>query len=97
MEFQTLPLHDATLISINYEWQLKSVSIVGERYNSSIQKISPFKILFTNVTLLSIPHSEEWGDSASILELATLNASGYQIQMQSGDLITIQAGNFSFE
>jgi hypothetical protein len=97
LEFENLPLHDASVLSINYEWETKLVSIVGERYNSSIQKTSIFKILFANVKLLSIPHTEEWGSSNSILETVKLNSSEYQIQMQSGDLIDIKAESFSFE
>src|SRR6187431_278131 len=89
LDFENLPLHDACITSINYEWKAKLVSIVGERYNSSIQQISIFKILFTSASLLNIPHSDDWGSSDSILETVALNTSEYHIQMQSGDLITI--------
>lgn len=97
MEFEKLPLHDATIILISYEWSAKAVSVVGNLYNPATQKISIFKILFTNASLINIPHAEEWGSSDSVLETVVLDASKYQIQMQSGDLITIMAESFSFE
>lgn len=97
MEFEKLPLHDARVISINYEWETRSVSIVGERYDLLIQKKSVFKILFAKVKLLNIPHLEEWGSSNSILETVKLNQSEYRIQMQSVDSIAIKAERFSFE
>ena len=97
MEFEKLPLHDASITSICYEWESKSVFIVGKRYDSSIKQISVFTIQFTNAKLLVIPHAEEWGGSNSILETTKMTATEFQIQMQSGDLIMIAAKSFSFE
>ena len=97
MEFENLRLHDATVTSIDYKWEDKSVSVVGERYDFISKKVLEFRILFTSVKLLTIPHAEDWGPSNSILETTKLNEAEYQIQMQSGDLIVINAESFAFD
>jgi hypothetical protein len=97
LEFEKLPLHDASVLSISYDWEGKLVSVFGKRSDYATKKSSPFKILFSNVKLLSIPRMEEWGPSDCILETAQLSISEFQIQMQSGDLIVVNAESFSFE
>lgn len=90
-------MHDASVLSINYDRESKLVSVFGKRHDCIAKKMSPFEILFSNASLLSIPHVEEWGPSDSILETVRLSILEFQIQMQSGDLIVINAERFNFE
>jgi hypothetical protein len=87
-EFDSLMLHDATLIDINFNW-LKSVTTVKFKKHDGI-----YSIQFSSCTNLSIPHECSWGESNSINSFSNKGCV-YKIEMQSGDLIVINASGFS--
>ena len=97
VEFEKLSLHDATVSTISYQWEAGLVAIIGTRYNSVTHAAVKYTLFFYGVRFLSIPHSAEWGESNSILDLSRVNNSEFRIQMQSGDLVAITAERFSLE
>jgi len=96
MNFENLQLHDATITSLSYLWEAKALSIVGQHFSREKGEAVEFTLMFNSVTGVSIPHCEEWGPSSCI------NVTGFKvplthyIEMQSGDVITIEATGFKF-
>jgi hypothetical protein len=85
-------LHDWTLVSISYDWETSGAVFHlqgpdGER-----------ELVALKATNLSVPHSAPWGSSVSInqIEGSTVDESGnltVKIEMQSGDVISLQAAS----
>lgn len=87
-------MHDWTLTTILYEWESAkaTLSFRGPRRQSAV-------IVAGDVSDLEIPHANQWGPSVSVNEVhgpATVGKRRrLEIEMQSGDVITITAGSFS--
>ncbi|MBH0002411.1 MULTISPECIES: hypothetical protein [unclassified Pseudoalteromonas] len=96
MKFEDLPLHDATITSISYLWEVKALSVNGNFFSKEQSKIIEFTLSFNLVTGLSIPHNEEWGPSSSINGTGFKAPLEYYIEMQSGDVVTVEAVDFNF-
>jgi hypothetical protein len=87
-------MHDWTLIDICYLWE-KSECILKLKNQSSVTAI----IKATDVTELHIPHASDWGPSVSVNTVTGpvkfKDAFRLQIEMQSGDLITLIANEIN--
>ncbi|WP_339067800.1 hypothetical protein [Teredinibacter turnerae] len=96
MKFEDLNLHDATINSVSYLWEGKTLTVQGEYF--SVEKGEPigFALSFHGVTCVSLPHQEEWGASASINGTKFSAPTTYSIEIQSGDVITIEAAGYKF-
>ena len=94
MEFESLPLHDASLNKIQYDWEIHQLNINGILCSKSHSK---FKLIFESVSFVGIPHKYEWGESKSINELTTNGKGVFNINMQSGDIISVKAKKYSYE
>jgi len=95
-DFADLPLHDAVLRNIEVEWEAKQCRLVITMARKASASTDLCTIEFEGVSRLSIPHDEPWGPSSSINTLSA-TPSAYQVEMQSGDIIEIQASKFSFK
>lgn len=86
--FNNGTLHDALLHFINTDWPSHqceaSITLVGGR------KIT---IAWRNVADIFVPHSTPWGESKYINKVY-IEGDTHKIEMQSGDVITIQAKEF---
>lgn len=88
-------MHDWSLISIVFDWVSGTANLsfrYGEGHNTVLSA--------TNVAELLIPKREEWGTSVSVNEVQGphLLANGnyhLSIEMQSGDVIQIEARSFT--
>jgi len=88
VNFDSLMLHDATILNIDFKW---SNSLVVINVKSHAKNIS---LEFTGCTNISVPHENPWGKSSSIN--STKYEDGlFKIEMQSGDVIAITANSFS--
>ncbi len=96
MKFEDLQLHDATIISISYLWEVRVLSVIGECFSEEKGKSVEFTLCFNSVTSVSFPHSEEWGPSSSINGTKFKAPLEHHIEMQSGDVITVEAISFKF-
>lgn len=91
MTFAELPLHDATLDGIYFAWaegrctlELATVEL-GERV-----------LVFSGVTEVQIPKEQPWGPSVSINAVREPSPNRFEIELQSGDVLQVQAGGWAF-
>lgn len=96
MNFNDLPLHDASLFSINYDWENKTASITGSFYNRINGETQKFTLEFAETSSIVIPHKEDWGASSQINKVVLTQRTEFIIAMQSGDKISITAKEFRF-
>jgi hypothetical protein len=79
-------LHDATLVDVHFEWAQGACTMTVRR--SVLQNCF---LKFTGVSQLSLPRARPWGPSQSINAAYMRNTGQYEIEMQSGDRIHIDA------
>jgi hypothetical protein len=89
--FSTLPLHDATLQSFHFKWadgrcvfELNTVD-VGMR-----------ELVFSGVINLHVPRSMPWGPSVSVNSIRQVGLDVFEIELQSGDILKVQASGWQF-
>lgn len=81
-------LHDATLVAVHLVWA-DGTCIMTVRQSL----LSDCTLTFTGVSNLILPRTQPWGPSQSINSASQRNKGQYEIEMQSGDLIKIDASN----
>ncbi|MPW30750.1 hypothetical protein F9L16_17330 [Agarivorans sp. B2Z047] len=96
MEFEQLPLHDAQLSDVCVCWKSHSVRITLSCFVNFSLPASPCELSFSSVTSVDIPMKFPWGESNSVNN-SWLEGCSYHIEMQSGDVLKIDAGEYSFE
>ena len=88
-------MHDWILVKIEYDWKSRECELLLKDCNSDLQKVTAI-----NVSQIHIPHLESWGPSNSINRVLGPNQNNgaklVEIEMQSGDIITIEASQFNF-
>jgi hypothetical protein len=77
-------VHDATLVSVSFDWELARVTLEIRTYESMVN------IVAERATMLLAPRQEAWGPSVHINKVdAPSDVDGGQkrlhIEMQSGD------------
>jgi hypothetical protein len=91
MTFDSLPLHDALLADIYINWEAArcdlSFSPVG---------LSSHHLVFEGFTSIELPRHESWGRSSSVNSLAQPEEGAFEIELQSGDTIRIEASHWAF-
>ena len=91
MTFTSLPLHDALLAFVYISWEAARCDLrlcpVG---------LSDHLLVFEGFTHLEFPRRESWGPSSSINTLAQPHEGAFGIELQSGDVIRIEAPHWSF-
>ncbi|ODC03844.1 hypothetical protein BFW38_10105 [Terasakiispira papahanaumokuakeensis] len=95
LSFESLPLHDAILKRIFFDWPKAEVKISLSAFITKGQRAIPCVLSFESVTALECPRCNEWGLSNSILD-TELTGNEFSIQMQSGDLIKVKAASYVF-
>lgn len=88
-------LHDATLVSITFDWAVGSC--VAEFAGSPFGPKGPFRLRWSNVTHMHIPRTQGWGPSVSVLEASEPSPGNFELQLQSGDMITLRADGVALE
>lgn len=87
-------MHDWTLINIDYNWAGKVCLLSFRDSSSELKEVKAIGVLNVN-----IPHVEEWGSSSSVNEVSGPEQKGnvqyMDIQMQSGDVIHIEASEIT--
>jgi hypothetical protein len=79
-------LHDATLVDVHFEWAEGKCTMTLRH-----SELSNCRLTFTGVSKLILPRAQPWGPSQSINAAYMRNTGQYEIEMQSGDLIQIDA------
>jgi hypothetical protein len=88
-------LHDATLLTIQFDW-VSGACVASFRGAPDIPGC-PFRLRWTNVSDLHAPRALAWGPSVSVLSAVESPMGCYALHLQSGDVITIQAGSVALE
>jgi len=91
-----IDLHDATLVSIEVDWATKTTIATFRMHPSRI-----VHLVASDARCVLVPHDEPWGPSASVNEVRQIGkATGggeIEIEMQSGDVIRINAEGFAWK
>lgn len=94
-DISTLDLHDATLRRIDLDWERGlcelHLSVWSDEAGTSVARV----LSFHKTTNIHIPRQDPWGPSVSI-NLASQSNTDFQIEMQSGDVISISAEAFVY-
>lgn len=96
MSFESLPLHDALIEKIIFDFESSTLTIELFVFLNTSTTASQHRITFKDVNDFRCPRKNEWGPSNSVLETKFSN-NEYMIQMQSGDTIIVQASSYEFE
>jgi hypothetical protein len=81
-----IDLHDATLLAIRVSWA--DGTCVAEIAHS---KMGTCTLMFSGLSHLILPRKHDWGCSVSINSFSRPGNGQYEIEMQSGDVIKIEA------
>jgi hypothetical protein len=81
-----IDFHDATLIAVSITWD--DGTCVLELQHRTLGKCV---LTFSAVSNVTLPRVHSWGRSVSINSFSVPGNGKYEIEMQSGDLIRIEA------
>lgn len=81
-------LHDATLLTIRFDWATRTCHF---DFSGAPRLSEPFTIMCKGVTGLVIPAAWPWGRSVSVLEARDTGSGRYEFEMQTGDTIAVVA------
>jgi hypothetical protein len=84
-------LHDATLIAMRLSWD--DGTCVADIGHGTLGRCV---LTFSAVSHLTLPRKQDWGRSVSINSFSAPTSGQYEIEMQSGDLIKIEATGVMF-
>lgn len=93
-------LHDATLFGFSLEWKTGVVEFYIGDYDDNKKKSVERTIVCINSIVINCPRLYEWGESCFIYSIELdigQNTKTIKIQMQSGDLISVQAEEIYFD
>lgn len=85
---ETLELHDATLVAVHLSWADGTCIMTLKD-----SKLSDCTLTFFGVSNLVLPHANPWGPSCFINSACQRSKGKYEIEMQSGDVFTIEAND----
>ena len=88
--FSDLNLHDATLINIEFDW-VNALAFVSFKLH-----LENVVIKFSDCTNVCIPHENPWGQSSSV-NATSQDDNTFKIEMQSGDIISVNSSSFCVE
>lgn len=91
MSFDTLPLHDAVLAAINISWEAARCDLRFRPVG-----LPSHLLVFEDFTNVELPRRESWGPSASVNTVLQRESGVFEIELQSGDILRIEARHWSF-
>ncbi len=91
-----LPLHDAIVQEILINWPEKRVVLKLKAFLDRSRNAVSCELIFGGVTKAIVPHEAPWGESSCINE-ARSDGAFYKIEMQTGDIVQIEASDYAFE
>lgn len=89
--FEKLSLHDGVVHTIQVDWAARSCVVTLDTPEAENNQL-----VFSGITELVIPRHEPWGPSASINSLTSSGPTKFAIEMQSGDVVSIDAASWQF-
>jgi hypothetical protein len=91
MSFDTLPLHDAILATIYVSWESARCDLRFRPVG-----LQSHVLVFEGFTNIELPRRESWGPSASVNTVRQAESGLFELELQSGDTIRIEATHWSF-
>ena len=88
LKIEDIDLHDATLIAVRVNWG-DGTCIADVKHGT----LGNCVLTFSAVSHLTLPRKQTWGHSVSINSFFVPSIGQYEIEMQSGDLIRIEAAD----
>jgi hypothetical protein len=95
-DIHSLPLHDAIMQEIRVCWNQKQVTLMLDVFLNPKLKAEPCELVFYGVTNIEIPHYAPWGKSTCI-NAVRFEENRFQIEMQTGDILSIEASSYEFQ
>ena len=91
MSFSALSIHDATLSAIYISWE-------GARCDIRLLPVGlpPHMLVFEGFTNIELPRRESWGASSSVNNSTEPKAGQFEIELQSGDTLRVEAAHWEF-
>jgi hypothetical protein len=86
----SLPLHDAILREVCFAWEAGCCTLNVVTVDSEQQ------LVFTGVTELNVPKEQPWGPSVSINSARESGPNKFEVELQSGDVLRLQASGWTF-
>jgi len=83
---EDVDLHDATLMALRISWE--DGTCVADIEHGTLGSCV---LTFSAVSYLTVPRKQSWGRSVSINSFTMPSRGQYEIEMQSGDVIRIEA------
>ncbi|NKW90082.1 hypothetical protein HGG65_10690 [Alteromonadaceae bacterium A_SAG4] len=96
MNFNDLPLHDGLVKTISINWPGKSAEIFLDCFLMTNPNAQPCILTFSGISSVDVPMTAPWGESNSI-NTARVQKNTYQIELQSGDTLQLEATTFGFD
>jgi hypothetical protein len=97
LSFEDLPLHDAVLREVVVDWKNRSCRVHVSAFLDPGAAAVPCTLTWTDVKEVRVPMFCPWGSSVSINRQAKEGSTRYLIEVQSGDVIVIEAADGVFE
>ena len=92
MQFDDLPIHDATLASVHVSYEAARCDLVLYVVGGAHRVL-----VFEGFHALTFPRRELWGRSHSINAGRQVDAQVYEVDLQSGDVLRVEADRWRFE
>ena len=89
--FDTLPLHDATLKGVHFAWADGRCVLELATVEFGVREL-----VFSGVTELHAPRLLPWGPSVSVNATRQQGAGTFEVELQSGDTLKVQASGWQF-
>ncbi|AMC33877.1 hypothetical protein [Janthinobacterium sp. B9-8] len=91
MNITSLPLHDAVLSGINICWE-------ADRCDFRVSPVGgeAHLLVFESFTNLALPNKKHWGRSCSINTVQESKPGIFEVELQSGDVLRVEARHWSY-
>lgn len=83
-------LHDATLVAVRVNWADGSCIVEVDHGTLGVCLLT-----FSLMSHLTLPRKQDWGRSVSINTFSMPSSGRYEIEVQSGDVIIIEASEMT--
>jgi hypothetical protein len=83
-------LHDATLVAVRVNWADGTCIVEVDHWTLGICLLT-----FSLISHLTLPRKQDWGRSVSINSFSMPSSGRYEIEVQSGDVIIIEASEMT--
>lgn len=95
-DFDSLPLHDAVLYRASLEWEPRVFSLEVAVFLDCSKPAIVAMLTWTGVRSVRLPCESPWGPSVFINRACKAGPGLYELEIQSGDVLQIEADSFSF-